>query len=59
MNANSQSLPKEQILYVGFNQDYGCFTCGTSNGFRIFNTFPFKDTFHRGKPLPMLTIGPL
>jgi len=32
---------------VGFNQDYGCFTCGTTSGFRIFNTLPFKDTFHR------------
>ena len=34
---------------MGFNQDQGCFTLGTSRGFRIFNTYPFKDTFHRGK----------
>lgn len=33
---------------MGFNQDQGCFTVGTSHGFRIFNTHPFKDTFHRG-----------
>ena len=43
------STPKEQILYAGFNQDQGCFTLGTSKGFRIFNTYPYKDTFHRGK----------
>jgi len=41
-------IPKEQILYTGFNQDSGCFTLGTSHGFRIFNTIPFKDTFFRG-----------
>lgn len=41
-------LPKEQILYVNFNQDQGCFTVGTSHGFRVFNTFPFKDIFFRG-----------
>jgi hypothetical protein len=45
---SSSQVPQEKILFVGFNQDQGCFTVGTNNGFRIFNTFPFKDTFHRG-----------
>eukprot|EP01084_Bolivina_argentea_P014618 27318_1 len=36
-----------ELLYVGFNQDYGCVACGTDSGFRIFNVEPFRETYRR------------
>lgn len=36
-----------KILVANFNQDGACFAVGTENGFKIFNSSPFRDNFER------------
>ncbi|GER50866.1 homolog of yeast autophagy 18 (ATG18) D [Striga asiatica] len=36
-----------ELYSVSWNQDYSCFSAGTSQGFRIYNCNPFKETFRR------------
>eukprot|EP00128_Syssomonas_multiformis_P012865 Colp12_sorted_trinity150504_noHs@30834 len=39
--------PASGLLYIGFNQDQGCFACGMDTGFRIFNSDPLKENSRR------------
>jgi len=35
------------ILYLGWNQDHGCFVCGMTNGFRVYNCDPLREKQRR------------
>ncbi len=41
----------DQMICVSFNQDNSCFAVGTERGFKIYNSYPFKDNFERGKKI--------
>ncbi len=38
---------ESDILYMTFNQDYGCFALATENGFKIYHCSPFNEAFSR------------
>jgi len=42
-----ENFKTDELLYLGFNQDHSCLAVGTTNGFRIFNCVPYKETFKR------------
>ena len=49
--AVSRAGGSNEICHIGFNQEQDCFAVGTQNGFRIYNTIPFKGQFVRGKSI--------
>ncbi|KAF2307260.1 hypothetical protein GH714_025860 [Hevea brasiliensis] len=46
-NPTQDPTQSSAIYHLSFNQDNGCFAAGLGNGFRIYNTDPFKPLFRR------------
>ena len=38
---------EDQMLYVSFNQDSSCFVIGTQRGFKIYSSYPLKNSYER------------
>ena len=44
---NLNEIEDNSIINVSFNQDSSCFSIGTQIGFKIYQTFPFKEPYER------------
>ena len=47
MNSINEIDEDDSMLYASFNQDNSFFSVGTERGFRIYQTFPFRDHYER------------
>ena len=47
MNSINEIDEDDSMLYASFNQDNSFFSVGTERGFKIYQTFPFRDHYER------------
>ena len=47
VDSKEETKISEKILIANFNQDGSCFAVGTETGFKVFNSYPYRDNFER------------
>ena len=45
MDSITETNKNDDIIYMSFNQDYSCFILGTENGFKVYQTYPYKEPY--------------
>ena len=45
MESVTETNQNDEMIYISFNQDYSCFILGTENGFKVYQTYPYKEPY--------------
>lgn len=59
LSSDCNEINKNDITCIGFNQNYSCFSIGTSVGFIVYNIDPLQKRFHCRTNVPVQIVSTL